>query len=265
MTKIALLSTDFDGTLVDWIGPRTFPDALAQRIEDLRSRGLIWAINTGRTLEMTLEGLAEARYPGLPDFILASEREIYRRDPGHAGGWSDLDGWNVRAAAALDALHETAAEEFAEVQRQIGEGGLGRIVVEDGRTAGLVAPDNPAMDRIVEFLETLRLRRPVFNFQRNSIYLRFCHSDYSKGATLGAVAQALGIPRDSVLAVGDHFNDLSMLDGRAAGMVACPGNAVPEVVRTVQRAGGLAARRHCGDGVLEAIDFYERRANPAPQ
>ncbi|MBI4028385.1 MAG: HAD hydrolase family protein [Verrucomicrobia bacterium] len=60
----------------------------------------------------------------------------------------------------------------------------------------------------------------------------------------------------AVFAAGDNFNDLSMLDGAHAGMVAAPANAIPEVKATVLSAGGYVARRLCGHGILEALQHF---------
>ncbi len=254
MTDILLLSTDFDGTLVDWIGPRVFPPALAEKLDELRVSGAMWAINTGRTLEMTLEGLRDAGFPDAPDFILSSEREIYRRN--ERGGWDDYNGWNTRCRSDLELLYKEAAEAFSEIERYILRHGGARLIYEGNRLAGLVAEDNLRMDAIALFLEEICARYTLFGFQRNSIYVRFCHAAYSKGATLTEVARGLGIPRSKIFAVGDHFNDIPMLDGAVAGMVACPSNAVAPVIGVVTKAGGYVSPRSCGEGVLDALEHF---------
>ena len=80
MTKIRLLSTDFDGTLIA-MGSRgrCSPD-FAAALEDHSGNGGLWAINTGRTLDHVIDGLEIFDAPVGPDFLLTTEREIYRRD-----------------------------------------------------------------------------------------------------------------------------------------------------------------------------------------
>ncbi|MEQ1758478.1 MAG: HAD-IIB family hydrolase [Vicinamibacterales bacterium] len=46
----------------------------------------------------------------------------------------------------------------------------------------------------------------------------------TKGLALGRRAAALGVPRESIMAIGDNFNDLGMLE--AAGVPVVMGNAV---------------------------------------
>lgn len=50
----------------------------------------------------------------------------------------------------------------------------------------------------------------------------------SKGAALAALAAQLGVPREQVIAIGDHENDLAMIEW--AGLGLAMGNAIPEVL-----------------------------------
>jgi hydroxymethylpyrimidine pyrophosphatase-like HAD family hydrolase len=49
-----------------------------------------------------------------------------------------------------------------------------------------------------------------------------------------------------------------MLDGRFAGLTACPANAVDEVKKTVADCGGYVAEQDCGAGVHEALLHFLR-------
>jgi hydroxymethylpyrimidine pyrophosphatase-like HAD family hydrolase len=117
----------------------------------------------------------------------------------------------------------------------------------------LIASSEEEMDRVTEFIEQARAPLPKFNYQRNTVYLRFCHSDYHKGAALAELARLVEIPRENIFAAGDHHNDISMLDGKFAAMPACPANAIPEVKEVVRKAGGYVAQREHGAGVHEAL------------
>src|SRR5205807_3083731 len=100
--------------------------------------------------------------------------------------------------------------------------------------------------RIVQFIEHASEREPKFNYQRNTIYLRFCHADYHKGAALAELARLIHIPRENIFAAGDHHNDISMLNGEVAAMPACPANAIDEVKDAVRNAKGFVAKREHG-------------------
>src|SRR5438270_893326 len=107
-------------------------------------------------------------------------------------------------------------------------------------------------------LDRAREKEPKFHYQRNTVYLRFCHADYHKGAALAELSRLLEIPREEIFAAGDHHNDISMLDGRFAAMPACPANAISEVKDAVKSAGGFVAARECGAGIHEALRHFTK-------
>src|SRR5205085_12163327 len=123
---------------------------------------------------------------------------------------------------------------------------------------GLRAENEEEMNRIVEFIERARGQDTKFNYQRNTIYLRFCHADYHKGAALGELSRLIDIPRENIFAAGDHHNDISMLDGQYAQFPACPANAIPEVKNAVRAAGGYVAQTNHGAGVYEALHHFTK-------
>jgi hydroxymethylpyrimidine pyrophosphatase-like HAD family hydrolase len=123
---------------------------------------------------------------------------------------------------------------------------------------GLIAQSEDLLDRVTLELETLPGRQADFHYQRSNIYLRFCHRLYDKGSTLAELSRLLDMPRADILAVGDHQNDIAMLHGRVAGMVACPANAHLSVKEAVLQAGGHVSRLEAGEGTAEAISLYRR-------
>ncbi len=256
--KIQLLSTDFDGTLVDhYASPPVVPE-LFDRLVEMRRDGVLWAINTGRALEHIVQGLEEFGFPFAPDFVLTSERDVFR--PKGGGGWEDYGDWNAECTRAHDELFQKAGPLLAEIVEFAERETQAQAIYEEDRMIGLITTSEAEMDVVVEFLDQSRARLPEFNFQRNTIYVRFCHARYSKGAALSELARLTGIGRDAIFAAGDHHNDIPMLDGEHARWVMCPGNAVALVKETVERAGGYVARQLCGAGVVEALDFFQNGA-----
>jgi hydroxymethylpyrimidine pyrophosphatase-like HAD family hydrolase len=96
----------------------------------------------------------------------------------------------------------------------------------------------------------------MFSYQRNTIYIRFCHEAYSKGTALGELARLLGLGHDAIFAAGDHHNDIPMLDGSFAKWVTCPSNSCEEVKLTVRTAGGYLAKGAASAGVVEALRHF---------
>lgn len=252
--RIRLLSTDFDGTLIGHEPDARTAASLASALRALRERGAVWAVNTGRQLWFALEGLEHARLPHDPDFVLSSEKDVYRRVGD--GEWEAFGEWNAHTESrTVDLLGRAghvleAVRELSDADKNV------EILYENGRVGGLMTADTETMDRVVEKIRSLAADVPDFSFNRNTVWMRFTHRDIHKGSALAELARLLDIPREQVLAIGDHHNDIPMLDGAAAAMVACPSNAVAEVKDVVRSAGGYISPYPWSEGVADAVRHF---------
>ena len=96
-SRIRLLSTDFDGTLVSHLGEPALDRRCMEMICELQDAGATWAINTGRSVDLLESGLANFEFQIRPDFILTTERDVFR--PGGNGDkWEPFGDWNDRCA-----------------------------------------------------------------------------------------------------------------------------------------------------------------------
>ncbi len=254
MSFLRLFSTDFDGTLIGHPSDGRCLPAFAEVLRRHRAAGGLWAVNTGRGLDHALEGLEKFSAPHEPDFLLTSEREIFLR--GRDGGYFPHAEWNDLCYARHDRLFEVSAAVVRSICRFAEHSPDVEVIVEDGRPVGLITSGEHVMEDVAAFIGREAADHPDFSFQRNTVYLRFCHRDYHKGSALGELCQMLGIDRSEVFAAGDHFNDIPMLDGRYAAFPCCPSNAIPEVKRIVAEAGGYVAVRPAADGISEAWEIF---------
>jgi HAD superfamily hydrolase (TIGR01484 family) len=254
---IRLLSTDFDGTLVAHGADPALDESCMAAIEKLQADGVLWAINTGRSVDLLESGLTDFDFPIHPDFILTSERDIFR--PAANGGkkWEAFGDWNERVAREHAELFHSAEAVLAEVVEFVTQKTKARLLYHTAGLEGLVAENEEELERVTQFIDRARAKQPKFHYQRNTVYLRFCHTDYHKGAALAELSRLLEIPREQVFAAGDHHNDISMLDGRFAKYPACPANAIPEVKEAVRSAGGFVASKNHGAGVHEALQHFQ--------
>jgi len=259
---IRLLSTDFDGTLSGFPEGTACVPTLARELKTVVSEGALWAVNTGRSLQSALDGLEYLAAPVAPHYILTSERHIYR--PDGKGGWHDYGDWNEICREHHDLLFSQCGTFFENI-RQLVESKKGVSFQENGTGVpeGLVAASEELLDEVVVELLRLPGKPEDFHFQRSNIYLRFCHRRYDKGSSLAELSRLLDMPTTDILAVGDHQNDIAMLFGNVAGMVACPSNAHPSVKEIVLRAGGHVSGLEAGEGTAEAIHLYRTgKKNP---
>jgi hypothetical protein len=224
-------------------------------IRELQNAGATWAINTGRSVDLLESGLAGFQFQIRPDFILTTERDVFR--PGGNGDrWEPFGDWNNRCARDHAALFCSAQPVLAEVVDFVTQETKARLIYDSDRLEGLAAENEEEMEQITKFIEQARAGHPKFDYQRNGIYLRFCHADYHKGAALAELARLIGVSRDNIFAAGDHHNDISMLNGKVAAMPSCPANAIAQVQSAVREAGGYVAQQEHGAGVCEALRYF---------
>lgn len=250
MALIRLVSTDFDGTIVGFGSEGRCAESLAEALLDHHKQGGLWAINTGRSLAHAVEGVAKLFAPVPPDFLLTNEREVFRNE---SGEWVAYGSWNSLCTERHADLFGRSLQLFDRIEAALRRRTGVRLIVENRVPAGLVTPDEATMEAVAAEIREIAADLSEFSFQRNSIYLRFCHADYDKGSALAELCRLEGIAVDEVFAAGDHHNDLPMLHPDRAGFSACPANAIPEVKQSVLASGGYVSSLEDGEGVADAL------------
>ena len=260
-TVSAILSFDFDGTLHDPAENPPVPRAFFDLIRQLRDeRGVVWGINTGRSMAQMVEGFVESRFPFLPDWVVAREREIYQ--PNSFGRWLPSAPWNTRCEHEIHGLFKHASKLLVHLRREIEAHTGARWQEINGEIAGIIAQSEEEMEWIIAHIEPLVAAEPHLAWQRNSIYLRFGHRDFQKGSSLSEVARQYGLTAARCFAIGDSHNDFEMLDPAHAGMTACPANAVAAIKEKVATSGGLITQAAHGNGSIEALNHYFKSPSP---
>jgi HAD superfamily hydrolase (TIGR01484 family) len=253
MTGLRLLSLDFDGTMIaPWHGERTaVSQSLIGHLNQLRRNGILIAMNTGRTLELVDRALEF--FPFRPDYALTTEREIYRTT---GSSWEPIVEWNEECRQSHDQLYRDASALLREIENHLHARTRARLHLESDRLVGVVAQDSLEMDGIVTFLDARRKQFAEFSYQRNGIYLRFCHVRFDKGSVLKGLQALLEIAPGETLAAGDNYNDLPMLRPEIARYLTCPFNSIPEVKAAVRKGGGFVSAQIGGDGLAEALASF---------
>jgi hypothetical protein len=88
--------------------------------------------------------------------------------------------------------------------------------------------------------------------ERNLSILDILPAGCSKGAALLRLAAAHGVKAEEILAIGDNWNDVSMLE--VAGRAVLMGNAPEDLKAVAAERGWVVGRRHDEDGVAEVIE-----------
>jgi HAD superfamily hydrolase (TIGR01484 family) len=257
---LGLICLDFDGTLVDSMHPsdHSVHPSLVRAIERLREEGVVWVINTGRTLSGLKVGLEIAGLPFAPDYVITEETSLLAPCEDHPEGWNALGDWNHQRDHAFRSLLAESGHVFDEIREFVTAHTQAEYLVRTDGLDEIVANSEAEMERICHRIEEVRHAHGAhpLGYQRNTVYLRFGHRGYQKGSTLTQLASYLEIPAQRIFAAGDNLNDLPMLDPEVAGYLACPGNSHPLVQETVRRHGGYLARSRTGEGLTEALRFF---------
>src|ERR1700682_1806380 len=141
---IKLLSTDFDGTIVSRVSEPALDRQCMELIRELQEAGALWAINTGRSVDLLESGLTDFEFPARPDFILTTEREIFR--PGNNGEkWEAFGDWNERCARDHAELFSSAQSILAEVVDFVTQKTKAQLLYHSEGLEGLVAENDREM------------------------------------------------------------------------------------------------------------------------
>lgn len=250
---IKLISTDFDGTLFAEFENPPVPPHLQELIANLQSRGAKWAINTGRDMSSLMEALARAGLEIEPDYLVLVERDIFHL---HESQYVADHEWNDACTRDHASVFEKVRGDLNRLIEWINTRFHVHIYEDPFSPLCLIATSNNDMDQIHAFLESYCRTIPKLIVVRNDVYARFSHVGYTKGTALANLTRQLGLTKQSVFAVGDHLNDLPMLDPAVARFVAAPSNAVAAVKLLLQKTGGYVSPHPHGHGVADAIKYY---------
>lgn len=119
-------------------------------------------------------------------------------------------------------------------------------------TKVLTISEEPLLDRLKSELTPI-YEGKVHIVKSKPNYLEFCHPWATKGDALAYLAKYFGVKREMIMAIGDSYNDLEMLE--FAGLGVAVANAREEVKK---RAGYVTSAPY-GDGVVEALEKFVLR------
>src|SRR5438093_11929451 len=127
---------DFGCTRVSPVSEPVLDERCMGLNRDLQNDGVLFAINTCRSVDLLESGLADFSFPLRPDFILTSERDVFR--PGQNGEkWEAFGDWNERCARDHAELFASSRSVLAEVIDFVNQKTKARVIYEPEWPAGL--------------------------------------------------------------------------------------------------------------------------------
>ncbi|HET9837801.1 MAG TPA: Cof-type HAD-IIB family hydrolase [Candidatus Angelobacter sp.] len=269
---IRLLAIDIDGTLLDPHFKITAENLAALRAAHAANIELVLA--TGRRHDYALPVAQEI---GVPCWLISSNGALIRSSAGETFYFDRLpaptaaklirhmDAFRGHAVLTFDRQGNNALvlERFEELNQSISRwiqansaciqyvSPLEDALVEDPIQAmycGRVARMEEARQRLgqADFLSEISILKTQYD-HRDLCILDILNRGCSKGHTLRRWAEAHGIAREQVMAIGDNFNDLEMLE--FAGLAYVMGNASEEL----KQSGWRVTASNAENGVARAL------------
>lgn len=258
------MAVDMDGTLLN--DQKKITEKNRQAIEKARKDGLLFTLCTGRPIQ---SALPYAKQLKLTDpLILYNGAMLY-----HPATGKVLYHQPLKASDALDILR--LGEKYRTTLCIWAGGQLYGNVINDRilqykKNAGtepllLADPQKLLQQGITKILwyddaeKIQNIQSELADFPFSSVtfctsspeYLEFFNSQASKGAALQQLGELYGISLKETIAVGDGFNDLSMLTQASLG--AAMKNA-PEQVKAM--ADYITSRTNEEDGIAEILETF---------
>lgn len=277
-----MIGIDVDGTLLDSEGH--LPPANAAAIHAAVARGIHVALVTGRSypfarpvaeglpasvtlivssgaVERTMDGTTLARRllrRDVAERVLASTRPyrdaaalVFDRDEGRQIVFESMD-WEHPGRKGYYARNQALIAQASPLEAALDEDPI--QVMFNGFVEVIRPLAAELQRRASEFAVSL-----TEYVARDFSLVDITAPAATKGRALAWRAEQLGLTRDEVMAVGDNFNDLEMLE--YAGTAVVMGNAVPEL-----KSRGWHVTGHQDDpGLAAAIErFALSRGRPEP-
>lgn len=125
---------------------------------------------------------------------------------------------------------------------------IGSLHIFDGMspTKLVIVADPPLIEEILPRMKE-RYRGKLHVTKSKPEYLEFMNSKASKGAALETLAERIGVGRDEIIAFGDSYNDIDMIEYASLGIAM--ENSPPEV----KKVADLLAPPGDEDGVAKVL------------
>ena len=165
------------------------------------------------------------------------------------------NGWYLQGYSENDYFFDHETDEtrlYARLANHMGQavGDLEKYMTEPPFKLLFVQTDPEKMQRLKDTAIPL-FGKEMCLFVSKPFYLEFFNSQVSKAAAIDRIGELYGFTPDQTIAIGDGFNDLSMIQHAALG--AAMANA-PEGVK--EYADYITARTNNEDGVAEVLGKY---------
>jgi hydroxymethylpyrimidine pyrophosphatase-like HAD family hydrolase len=258
MPRVHLVCLDFDGTVMAYDEkPGFLHPAVVEVLNGLKELDIAWCTNSGRGEEnqrQILDMSAARGLKHLPAALLCGESLIFKR---RGAEYLPSEPWNSAVRRHLRSFHRRVQHLIKGKLEDWTARYQPTVYTGEEYTTLLVGEEENKPERLFgELRKWVLASVPRSMVSRNGGWMTILPDHLGKGRVLETYVGGSGFSREETLAVGDHFNDISMLDGSAVECVGCPGDAIPDVIRAVSDAGGYVAQAGGPEGAVEVIRHF---------
>lgn len=253
---IKFIAMDFDNTLISYeSGKERISPALINFFERYIENDFHAGIVSGREkwdFQECMLARGETWGKNFPDYIISREAYIYKIEKGKYIEFTDYNNMvskkisnTIRKVAAhIETILHTFEKSGIIINKWFIYSDFAVEIHVDGNY-------NYAVNVLNNVLTELQIKNTAVHRNKNMITI---YDKYAgKGNTLKVLTQRLDIKPCEVLAIGDSYNDLSMIDGQMGFVGACVGNADENLKKIVLKNGGYVGKGTAHDGVLDII------------
>lgn len=253
---IKLIALDFDWTLVEHKPDKPYISGeLMDFVKEFINKGNYAGIISGRPVWGFKCSITDAGFEWakpFPNFLVARESYLWEYDTNYV----DIKELNGEAHNDISSLNLILSKHLNGIINMLKNN---NIIVSNfyiyGEFATEIHVSSDKADTALELVKNYVSEHKIPNadVHRNGIMITIYHNKYGKGNTLKRVAQYYGLKPEEVLAVGDNYNDISMIDGKFGFVGGCVGNAVDDIKNTVKKNGGYVGDGFASEGVMDII------------
>lgn len=254
---IKLIGMDLDWTIIDYTpGAKMIGKELIEELNGFIEKGNYAGIVSGRPLWGFHDSFVICGSQWgmtFPNFVVSREAYIYDVKN---GDYIDVKDYNQPVREKIMNFNRKFAAQVNDVLTMYKDNCIkvnDFIVYGDFATEIMVEKDkaDKAMELMNKFLKEKNLNDALVHRNCNSITVY--NKGAGKGKTLLGVAKHFGLEPSEILAIGDNYNDISMIDGRYGFIGACVGNADDNIKNIVRQGGGFVGNGTAHNGITDII------------
>lgn len=260
---IKMIAMDFDWTIVDH-SKKNAKDRVGKNIIEILNRfierGNYAGIVSGRAVwdferEFGYMGIEWAN--PFPNYVIAREAYIYETKNNE---YIEKKEYNLPVREKIMELNKKISSYFNDIFEMYK---LEEIIVTNffiyGDFAVEIHVKSEEAQRAMELMNKFIVKHNIKNaaVHRNGNMITIYNQIAGKGNTLLAAAELFGLKPGEVLAIGDNYNDISMIDGKLGFIGACVGNAEIGIKEIVKAGGGYIGKAAAYEGIIDVIKQLE--------